>query len=312
MTELTIAVDPRFVGAIQADEAKLDALIACAESFREFLNYWHFRDQRTGDISVLGEVLWSGQDKFVEAVPVTDKLYALKARKLGYTTIECAYDAWVARFRDKNARVHLFSRRQSSANELLEAVMFGLTRLPDWMRLPKSKDTKDEVRLYAGPDDERIIKSYPADEDTSVEATCNHGHVDEWARMGNPRRVWQAVEPSMAGTCHIITTGMGPANFTASFWRKSMAGDTGFLAFFVPALERADRDMAWLEQKRLSMEEREFRQEYAMDWQDALFGGGEFVFSSGCLRAAATQAWPQVRQGVGHRPPQGCRCWYSA
>lgn len=286
--ELKIAIDPHRLPEIQADPEKLRILVKCAQvgGFREFLKYWYFRNQNTGEVILLGDVLWSGQEKFVASVASEPKLYALKARKLGYTTIECAWDAYVARFRDQNARVHLFSRRQASANELLEAVKFGLDRLPPWMRLPYTMNKTDEMRMDAGVDDERIIKAYPADEDTAVEATCSHGHVDEWARMGNPRRVWQAIEPSMAGSCHIITTGMGPANFTATFWRKTIAGDSGFKDFFMSALERADRDAAWLEQKRLSMEEKEFRQEYAMTWKDALFGGGEFVFTTKSLDQA--------------------------
>lgn len=295
--QIAIAIDPKYATEIKNDPVKLQTLVKCAApgGFREFLNHWHFRNQNTGEIAILGEILWAGQEKFVEAVETEDKLYALKARKLGYTTIECAWDAYVARFRDVNARVHLFSRRQASANELLEAVVFGLKRLPAWMQLPVSSANKDEVRLYANANDERIIKAYPADEDTAVEATCSHGHVDEWARMGNPRRVWQAIEPSMAGSCHIITTGMGPANFPASFWRKTMAGDSGFKDFFMSALERSDRDAKWLEKKRLSMEEKEFRQEYAMSWKDALFGGGEFVFSSAILDRAHVDAYgPQL------------------
>lgn len=299
MSELKIAINPRFMHEVQKDPEKLRILVACARpgGFREFLNHWHFRNQNTGEVAVLGEILWSGQEKFVAAVENEEKLYALKARKLGYTTIECAWDAYVARFGVPNARVHCFSRRQASANELLEAVKFGLDRLPEWMRLPYSMSKTDELRLYADADDERIVKAYPADEDTAVEATCNHGHVDEWARMGNPRRVWQAIEPSMAGSCHIITTGMGPANFPASFWRKTIAGDSGFKDFFMSALERADRDQKWLEQKRLSMEEKEFRQEYAMTWKDALFGGGDFVFTTKILDAAQVDTLgPQLPQ----------------
>lgn len=297
MGELRIPIDPQYVKEVQDDPEKLATLVRCASpgGFREFLDHWYFRNQNTGEVACLGKIMWSGQEKFVSAVESTPKMYALKARKLGYTTIECAWDAYIARFGVQNARVHLFSRRQASAVELLEAVTFGLERLPKYMRLPKTMAKADEVRLNAGPDDERIIKAYPADEDTAVEATCNHGHVDEWARMGNPRRVWQAIEPSMAGSCHIITTGMGPANFPASFWRKTMAGDSGFKDFFMSALERADRDEKWLHEKRLSMEEKEFRQEYAMTWQDALFGGGEFVFNSMLLDKAHTDAYgPQL------------------
>jgi hypothetical protein len=300
MAEVRIAVDPKYAAEIQNDPEKMRILIGCATDFRVFLNYWHFKNQNNGKIEVLGHEVWSGQELFIERVQTHDKIYALKARKLGYTTIEQAYDGWVARFKE-GSRVHLFSRRQDAAQEILEAVVLGLDRLPDWMRLPKTKDVKEEKRYKGGPDDERIIKAYPADEDTSVEANCNHAHVDEWARMGNPERVWQAIEPSMAGSCHLITTGMGPANYTADFWMKTMAGDTEFIDHFVPALNRPDRNEAWLEKKRLGMSEKQFRQEYAMTWKDALYGGGVFIFDDRHLAQASIDAWGPTPPKAGHK-----------
>jgi hypothetical protein len=62
-----------------------------------------------------------------------------------------------------------------------------------------------------------------------------------------------------------------------------MSGDTQFTHFFTDALQRPDRGPLWLEAKRKSMSEKAFRQEYAMNWQDALYGGGEFTFDGSDL-----------------------------
>lgn len=299
MSQKVVPVDPKYLAEIQADEAKMTQLVEAATDFRLFLPHWHFRDQNTGEIKRLGNVLWPGQEEFVECMGLHDWIFALKARKLGFTTLGCAYDGWVARFRDTNARVHLFSRREAAARELLDAVMFGLSRLPTWMQLPMS-GTATMKTLHGGPDDERYLVAYPADEDTAVEATCTHGHVDEWARMGNPERVWQAIEPSMAGTCHIITTGMGPNNYPAKYWRMSMSGDTKHNAFFVGALNRPDRTKKWYEDKRKSMTETQFRQEYAMSWEDALFGGGTFTFAREDLERNCYGEGPTPAE-VGHK-----------
>ena len=72
--------------------------------------------------------------------------------------------------------MHLFSRREKAAVELLEAVKFGLQRLPDWLRLPVSRSTARELELDAGPNDRRLAVSYPTTEDTAVEATATHTH----------------------------------------------------------------------------------------------------------------------------------------
>lgn len=296
-----VPVHPEHWAEVEADEGKKEILAACALSFRRFLDYWCFVDQESGKQRILGEVIWEGQEQMIEAMETVDKVFALKARKLGFTTLEIGFDAWVARFRDSNARVHLFSRREDAAHELLEAVRYGLDRLPEWMKLPyDTTPTKTELRMRAGPDDVRIVKSYPTSEETAVEKTATHGHVDEWARMKNPRLVWQAIEPTMARTCHIITTGRGPINFASGFWKDTLAGDTEFVGIFVPALERDDRDAAWLANKRKGMTEEAFRHEYPQTWEDALFAGGRFTFRTVDVDAAGTGVGPS-KAATGHR-----------
>jgi hypothetical protein len=274
---------------VQRDPDDLELLIRIATDFRAFLDLWRFTDQETGQVRLLGEALWPAQEEFVRMTDAaeardahTDKnwVYFLKARKLGETTIACAYDAWVLRFRDPNARVHLFSRRDDAAQELLAVVRDGLDQLPAWLQLPVTRSTTHQYVLRAGRDDRRLAKAYPADRETAVEASCTHGHVDEWARMGDPRKVWQAIEPTMAGSCHIVTTGLGPTNYSSEYWRRCLAGDTRHRACFIGALNRPDRTSAWLAAQRQAMDEQQFRQEYPSSWEDALSGGGEFVFRS--------------------------------
>lgn len=316
--KVAVAIDPAHREEVFSDPEKARELALCATDFRHFLKHWRFRDQRTGVIRRLGAELWAGQEKYVDEVGGHDWVFALKARKLGYTTIEEAYDGWCLRFRaleqpadivdestgdvigSANARVHLFSRRADAANELLETVVFGLDGLPEWMRLPKTKDTTSEVWYAADPEDKRILKAYPADEETAVEATCNHGHVDEWARMANPRKVLQAIEPSMAGSCHIITTGLGPNNYSAEWWMRCMAGESKFHPFFVGALNRPDRDEAWFEEKVRTMPERERKHEYPLVWEEALFGGADLMFD-GLLAAATRDAYGPMDPQPGHR-----------
>lgn len=269
-----------------------------ATSFRRFLNYWNFIDQETGNVRVLGEVLWAAQEEFVRTASAHDWIFFLKARKLGETTIECAWDGYVQRFGPVNSRVHLWSRRDDAAQELLAAVKFGITRLPEHMQLPVSKSTTHEFELAAGQDDRRLVKAYPADEETAVEATCNHGHIDEWARMRNPKKVWQAIKPSLAGTAHIVTTGLGPTNFSSGFWRQCMAGDVTnrvgekMIACFIGALNRPDRTPEWLANERASMgDDTAAMQEYPMTWREALSGGGEYVFKSREVDRAAVDTY---------------------
>jgi Terminase RNaseH-like domain len=273
---------------LQHNPDDLDLFIRAATDFRVFLNLWQFTNQEAGSNAVLGEVLWPAQEEFVRMAVEHPWVFFLKARKLGETTIACAYDAWVIRFRDQNARVHLFSRREDAARDLLVHVKYGLERLPSWLQLPVTRTTADVYELGAGRDDHRLAKAYPADKETAVENSCTHGHVDEWARMGNPRKVWQAIEPTMAGSCHIVTTGLGPTNYTSEYWRRCIAGDTTHHPCFIGALNRPDRTAAWLKGKQRGMDEQQFRQEYPTTWQDALSGGGDFVFRTSDIDACGT------------------------
>lgn len=291
--QVTVAVNPKYNEMIRLDPRLMRELVRCATDFRHFLRYWNFVNQETGEVQILGEDLWPGQEEFVQTMKDNKKIYALKARKLGYTTLGIAFSGWTARFGPTNARVHVFSRREDAAQQIVRHVKFGLQRLPEWMALPM-KPRNGKIEIIAGEHDLRIVQAYPADEETAVEETANHAHVDEWARMGNPKQVYQAIEPTMAGTAHIITTGRGPQNYSGQFWLKSMAGDTPFKSFFTNALARKGRDEAWLEAKKRGMDEISFRQEYAMTWEDALFAGGDFQFKRSdldiCSRGIGWQA----------------------
>lgn len=92
----------------------------------------------------------------------------------------------------------------------------------------------------------------------------------------------------MAKTCRIITTGMGPANYSSKFWAMSKAGDTKFKAFFVPALNRPDRDEAWLAAKRKGMTETESRREYPMTEEDSLYAGVDLIYAGDDLEWVGT------------------------
>jgi hypothetical protein len=296
VAEVKLAISAAAWHEVQNDEEKLLGLAACADpttGFRKFLDYWWFLDQETKKPRILGEVLWEGQQEIIDSMITHDWLYELKARKLGFTTLGIAFDAWVIRFRGANERVHLFSRREAAANELLDNVKYGLQRLPRWMKLPAAVWKSNEIALIGGDDDIRRAVAYPADEDTAVESTCTHGHVDEWQRMRNPQRVWQAIEPTMAGTCHIITTGLGPANFGSKFWVMTMNGDTEFHPLFVPATARPGRSLAWVEAKRRSMPETDARQEYPLSWEDSLYAGADLPLAGDKLQRAG--AHPELR-----------------
>ena len=246
---------------------------------------------------LLGEQLWPAQETFISEIAEHPHIYALKARKLGQSTIACAYDAYVLRFRDENARVHLFSRRERAAQELLAAVKFGLERLPEWLSLPVTRTTSQELELDAGPDDRRLAVAYPSTEDTAVEATATHTHIDEWADMPRPDRILASLEPTLSApgcTSLIVTTGNGPGNPAADYWHRCLTGQGLHRPLFIPASARPDRDEGWLAEKRRTMLPAALATEYPLSWEDALSGSGERLFTEAEVETAMTHARPLV------------------
>jgi hypothetical protein len=215
--ERTAVLVPQALAVLQDDPEALGLLVRICtappvEAFRAFLSVWSFRAQETKDVRRLGDDLWPAQETFVREIAEHPHVYALKARKLGQTTIACAYDAYVLRFRDENARVHLFSHVEKAALELLQAVRFGLDRLPDFLRLPDARRTAHELELDAGAHDRRLAVTYATTASMAIESTSTHAHIDEWADMPRPDRVYQSLEPTFTApgcTSLIVTTAAG-------------------------------------------------------------------------------------------------------
>ncbi len=223
-------------------------------SFREFLRHWRFKNRETGEILTM-ETLWPGQERFAELMTTEKRILSLKAGKLGFTELECAWDAWIALFGQPNARVHLFSKDAPAAQALLEYVHFGITHLPWFMQLSVISRSNDVIRMQAGPDDVRTIVSYAASPNAAIDQSATHSHVDELARMLFGETTWQSIQSTIApgGTCHIVTRGAGDANFVANLWEQATEGTAYLTPFFASYTERPDRGPEWREKEAASM-----------------------------------------------------------
>src|SRR5207245_11813729 len=98
------------------------------ESFATWLSLWRFRAGESRDVRTLGE-LWEGQALLADALCENSHTFLLKARKLGATELSLAFAGYCARVRDVNARIELYSYRESEALDLLAKVRFGLANL---------------------------------------------------------------------------------------------------------------------------------------------------------------------------------------
>lgn len=242
LAEVAVA---RLVARKLASKQVLDPrLAACRQSFRAFLPYWHFRNRETGDVQTFAD-LWDGQDEFARAAEDHKWVYYLKAGKLGFSELECAFDAWSALFVRPNAFVAIFSKEQKAARSLLGYVSFGLSKLPSWMGVTIERDNTDEIELsVAGTfDDIRTIRCFPVTEHTAIDLSLSHAHVDELSQMEHGEALWSSVNTVIApgGTCHVLTRGRGDMVYSAQLWKEAIAapeqlkGQHGYLyPLFVP------------------------------------------------------------------------------
>ena len=212
----------------------------CAESFRYFLRYWRFIDRETG-IERSFEHLWPGQEEIARLYEewVNDFVILLKAGKLGFTELECAWDGWSLMYRQPNARVHAFSYNGTESKGIVRLVKYGMAHLPEWMRLPVAKgrpggDTSQEVQWIAGRDDTRTLRAYPSTEEASINESCVHAHLDELARMPWPSATYTSAASTVTGSLHVVSRGAGPANEMARLWQQSQQPDATTRGIFIP------------------------------------------------------------------------------
>lgn len=245
--------------------------------FRLWLPQWHFVDEETGEVRTFAK-LWAGQEAFLETMLAHPWVFALKAGKLGFTELECAFDGFRA-MSQSNARVHIFSRVGTAAQENLDKVRFGLLRLPERVRPrllaeERGGDTGERIKWRMGPNDVRTIVSYTAAPDASIERTAIHAHVDELARMSFPEQTWQAINSTVApeGTCHIVTRGAGEDNYTKELWDAAEAGVGRLYPFFQPWTARPGRTQSWYEDQAGNMT-RQGLKFFAPDTPEDALGG---------------------------------------
>lgn len=246
------------------DELQLRADIeTCANfprGFMTFLKYWRFKNRDTGAILTFANP-WPGQVEFARRMIDDPWLFALKAGKLGFTELECAWDGYVATFGPPNSRIHLFSKEFEAAKELLGWVRFGLQRLPEAFGVSilmreRGGDTLRSIRLRVDrpglePYDVRTVYAYATSINMGIDQVCIHAHIDEWAHMDHPKDVWGTVQTTVSpiGTCHIVTRGAGLDEFVQSLWTSASEGTARLKGFFSPWHMRPDRDAAWYEQE---------------------------------------------------------------
>ena len=254
----------------------------CLDSFHAFRPYWRFKNRETGEIRSF-ETLWPGQRRLADAMGAHPWILALKAGKLGFTELECAFDAWVA-LRRPNARVHVFSKDLAAAQDLMSYIRFGLARLPPWLRLPiadgRGSDTSRSLRLTVGPDDERTIVCYASSRRVAIDQSASHSHVDELAHMLFAEQTWSSIQTTIApgGSVRIVTRGAADDDYVATLWEAAQLGVSRIHPVFEPWNARPDRDREWRDREGALLSNEQLLHYLPETPDDALAGADQAIY----------------------------------
>lgn len=258
----------------------------CRNSFTYFARkFWKFKNRETGEILTF-EDMWEGQILAAQVMENNSWIFLLKAGKLGFTELECAFDAWRAIFGEPNSRIHLFSKDLIAARELLAMVRFGILNLPPHIGLriisEKAGGSTTTSLILAGDglDDERIIISYAATENAAINQSAMHTHLDEVSHMRDPKAVWDSVATTVTpdGTLHIVTRGAGNEVYTRDLWEMAQAGASKLVPFFAPYNLRPGRDAEWRAKEAATMHETALRHFAPETPEDALSGDDDVQY----------------------------------
>jgi hypothetical protein len=211
----------------------------------------------------------------------------LKARQIGWTTLVAAHCFHDAYFGDAKEILFL-SRGEREAKNIKRKVDFGFKRLPDWLkqRGPKVVSDTQEVLEF---DNGSVLKSLPSASDPARSLTASKVVIDEWAFLTNPEEAWASIEPvtDIGGRIIGLSTANGIGNFFYELWIGAEQGENPFVTMFQPWWANGDRDAAWYEDKRRSMNEWQLAQEYPNTPEEAFIKSGRPFFDLSALERQA-------------------------
>lgn len=299
-------------------QADIDAARAFPFGFLAFARHWRFKNRETGAVLTFRDP-WPGQREFMDLMIATAKdaierrdwlgIFALKAGKLGFTEVECCWDGYVAWARHSSLRIHLFSKDEPAAKDMLNLVRYGLKNLePAWgirflssderLVTPEKSGAKnfrftvlqpvgdDMVRDYG---DVRQIVAFATGTFPAINESCIHAHVDEWCHMPRPDDVWGSIETTIApaGTCHIVSRGAGQHEYVENTWKAAVTtaetrnaggqldGASKLHGFFAPYSSRPGRDDAWRREQAATLPTLAALSHFAAETPEDAFLGDE-------------------------------------
>jgi hypothetical protein len=224
------------------------------------------------------------QVEIARAMICDDKVIALKARQIGFTTVTMVFVLWRCLFFD-DWDVIILNRREEDAKYNLRMLSLAFDSLPQDLKdnLPDRLDNNASRVSFSNGS---VVESHPSSNNPARGRTARQMVLDEWAFMPNPDDAWASVEPAtdIGGQIVVLSTANGWGNLFHSTWVSATKGDNGFVHLFFPWSAVPERDDEWYATKKRTMPSWQLAQEYPSNPEEAFIQSGNPYFDLDVIR----------------------------
>ena len=244
--------------------------------FEHFLEHHvYIEDQRYG---VVKFEMWPGHRRMAQELTRHRLIVLLKARQIGMSwSLGAAYPLWLCMFQP-NKKALLFSRGEDEAGELIAKIRFVHARLPEWMRVPITKNNALEIEFASM---ESGIQAFSSAKHSGTSYSASLVMSDEYAKQEYAEAQFAAIRPTidMGGQFLAVSTANGPGTFHARLWHEARKGLNGFTPLFFGYDTRPERTPEWWERTKLTYPlEWQFHSEYPRNPEEAIQSSAPAVF----------------------------------
>ena len=193
----------------------------------------------------------------------------VKGRQMGLSTLMSAYCVWLACF--FNAKeILILANKGNVASALIKKCKLFINSIPEWLIPAQINDNQQSIQL----ENQSVISSSTTTIDSARSNALSLLIFDEAAMIKNKlvEEVWTSARPTLAtgGSAVIISTPKGIGNWFHEQWVKAESGASDDVASFFPIklmwYLHPDRDEAWAESERATMNSTQWAQEFCCDF----------------------------------------------
>lgn len=257
----------------------------CRNDVRYFLNRWWSvprssdTDQRDRGFGVVPFQPYPYQTEVLDLLHGgCNRLFVLKARQIGFTTLIAGYLCWVAMFQPLSLCI-VISRVEREAKRVISNVRHGgLEHLPDWMtsRSPIANRASMLLEFENGS----VIESAASQGEPARGTTPRVIVLDEWAHFRDSESVWRSAGPAAehGGTIIAMSTAKGAGTPFHQQWERAVDGRSQFTPRFYGYFAHPDRTAETYARDAAENDRRYMAEEYPRTPEEAFVYSGSPIF----------------------------------